>query len=344
MRKNPVLLILLVLITGCSKLPCKPASFYAPPPDAPYTAEEVKILAPAGHMLVGTLTVPSDKGPLFPAVVLITGSSPQDRDMVGSYWGTRKQYYRPFRQIADDLSRRGIAVLRMDDQGSGCSEGGPHYDIPIQERANDIRAGLTYLRTRGDIDHKRLGLLGLSEGGNIGPMVAASDPTIAFVVILAGTATNGYLIQEYQWRYQLDNTPGLSDDERKYQEEVIDKKVRNMRDYFARGEGTPWEKSFVSYSPLTSARKLYCPVLILHGDRDAHVPVEHSSMLAQAIRANGNQDVTVIIFKNHNHLLLKDPDGRKSEYSKLLKHTNQLSQNVLNTISDWVVNRLKGGT
>jgi pimeloyl-ACP methyl ester carboxylesterase len=175
-------------------------------------------------------------------------------------------------------------------------------------------------------------------------MVAASDPSIAAVVILAGTATNGYLIIEYQWRYQLDNTPGLSDDERKYQEEVIDKKVRNMRDYFARGEGTPWEKSFVSYSPLTSARKLHCPVLILHGDRDAHVPVEHSSMLAQAIRANGNQDVTVIIFKNHNHLLLKDPDGRKSEYSKLLKHTNQLSQNVLNTISDWVVNRLKGGT
>ena len=67
-------------------------------------------------------------------------------------------------------------------------------------------------------------------------------------------------------------------------------------------------------------------------------------MLAQAIRANGNQDVTVIVFKDHNHILLKDPDGRKTEYSKLLKHTNQLSQNVLNTISDWIVDRLKGGT
>jgi len=334
-------LILLLFIAGCSKLPCKPAPFYAPPPDAPYTAEEVKILTPEGHMLVGTLTVPSEKGPLFPAVVLITGSSPQDRDMVGSYWGIRKQYYRPFRQIADNLSSRGIAVLRMDDQGSGCSEGGPHYDIPIQERANDIRAGLNYLRTRKEIDHKRLGLLGLSEGGNIGPMVAASDSTIAAVVILAGTATNGYLIIEYQWRYQLDNTPGLSVEERKHQEEVIDNKIRDMRDYFAKGKGNPWEKSFVSYLPLTSARKLNCPVLIVHGDRDAHVPVEHASILAQAIRANGNKDVTVKVFNNHNHLLLKDPDGRKSEYSKLLKHTNQLSQNVLDTISDWIVDRLK---
>ena len=102
-------------------------------------------------------------------------------------------------------------------------------------------------------------------------------------------------------------------------------------------------KSFVPYSPLTSARKLHCPVLILHGDRDAHVPVEHASMLAQGIRANGNQDVTVIVFKDHNHLLLKDPDGRKSEYSKLLKHTNQLSPKVLNTISLWIVERLTGG-
>jgi len=313
MRIKPILLLLLVSIIGCSKLPCKPPSFYSPPPDAPYTAEEVKFLAPAGHMLVGTLTVPSDKDLPFPAVILITDSSAQDRDMVGSYWGMRKKYYRPFRQIADDLSRRGIAVLRMDDQGSGCSEGGPHYDIPIQERANDIRAGLAYLRTRKDIDEKRLGLLGLSEGGNIGLMVAASDSTIAAVVILAGTATNGCLIIEYQWRYQLDNTQGLSVEDREHQEKVIDKKIRTMRDYFTRGEGTPWEKSFVSYLPLTSARKLHCPVLILHGDRDAHVPVEHATILIQAIRANGNQDVTVKVF-NTPRSKLKGNLHRKEFY------------------------------
>ena len=340
MRRLPFLCILMLLITGCSQLPCRPASFYGPPPNAPYTAEEVKITAPAGHILVGTLTIPSNKNALLPAVVLITGSSPQDRDMVGSYRGIGKDYYRPFRQIADNLSRRGIVVLRMDDQGSGCSGGGPHEDIPIQERADDIRAGIDYLRTRGGINPEKLGLIGLSEGGNIGPMIAASDPTIAAVVILAGTATNGYLIQEHQWRLQLENTPGLSVKERRDEEKRVAKKVQRMRDYFARGGGTPWEKSFVSYLPLTSAVKLHCPVLILHGDRDASVPVEHASMLAQAIRSNGNQEVTVKIFKDHNHLLLKDPDGRKSEYHKLLKHTNQLSQHILNTISDWIVNAL----
>lgn len=153
-----------------------------------------------GFRLAGTLTIPSDVPPPFPAVVLITGSSPQDRDMVGSRQKPVK-YYRPFRQIADALSRRGVAVLRMDDRGVGCSEGGDIKDATIPERADDIRAGLDYLRKRGEIDEHRLGLLGISEGGNIGPMIAATDSSIRALVIMAGSATSGREIQEWQVRY-----------------------------------------------------------------------------------------------------------------------------------------------
>ena len=195
--ENKVILLFLFLATsiGCEKIPCYPPEYYAPEPNAPYKAEEVQVSTSQGHILAGTLTLPSGSVLPYPAVVLITGSSPQDRDHLQN---KRKpvSYYKPFRQIADAISRKGIAVLRMDDQGVGCSEGGPLENVTIQERADDSRSGIEYLRSRIEIDAERIGLLGLSEGGNIGPMIAASDPFIRALVIMAGSATNGIKIRE----------------------------------------------------------------------------------------------------------------------------------------------------
>ena len=115
--ENKVILLFLFLATsiGCEKIPCYPPEYYAPEPNAPYKAEEVQVSTSQGHILAGTLTLPSGSVPPYPAVVLITGSSPQDRDHLQN---KRKpvSYYKPFRQIADAISRKGIAVLRMDDQ------------------------------------------------------------------------------------------------------------------------------------------------------------------------------------------------------------------------------------
>jgi dipeptidyl aminopeptidase/acylaminoacyl peptidase len=107
-----------------------------------------------------------------------------------------------------------------------------------------------------------------------------------------------------------------------------------------RGEGSRWLKSFLSYMPLTAAQNVSCPVLILHGDKDAYVPVDHAHLLAKVMRINGNNDVTVKIFTNYNHLFLEDPDSRICIYKDLLPHTNKLSENVLNTISEWLSKRL----
>jgi dipeptidyl aminopeptidase/acylaminoacyl peptidase len=112
--------------------------------------------------------------------------------------------------------------------------------------------------------------------------------------------------------------------------------IEGLNQAFSKGEGSPWIRSFLTYNPLHAAQKVSCPVLILHGDKDAHVPVDHAHLLAKAMRTSGNNNVTLKIFLNHNHLFLEDPDGRMSGYKTLLWHTNKLSEDVLRTIAKWL--------
>jgi dipeptidyl aminopeptidase/acylaminoacyl peptidase len=295
-------------------------------------AEEVRISTPKGYNLVGTLTLPALGMPPYPAVLLITGSSPQERDHLQNRLKPVCNY-RPFRQIADAISHKGIAVLRMDDQGTGCSGGDQLENVTIQERADDSRTGIAYLRNRKEIDGNRIGLLGLSEGANIAPMIAASDPYIRAVVMMAPTASNGYKIEEYQRRLKIDERSDLTEDQK---ERALKKSMRGLDSALARGEGSPWFRSYLAYMPLPTAKKVYCPALILHGDKDAHIPFEHSQLIEKVMRSSGNDDVTLIIFNDHNHLFLEDPKGYISGYADLLQHTNQLSENVLSTIADWL--------
>ena len=109
------------------------------------------------------------------------------------------------------------------------------------------------------------------------------------------------------------------------------------------GKANPWFAFFLKYMPLPAAKQVTCPVLILHGDKDAHVPVEHAYYLAQAMRSSGNPDVTVRIFKDINHPFLPDKDGRKSGYLKLLRKGAKVPDSVLDTITEWLVKRLSAG-
>jgi len=335
------LFLFLAVSLGCSheRIPCLPPSHYAPEPGAPYLAEEVQITTNQGYLLAGTLTIPLNESPPYPAVILITGSHASNRDHVGDNQYPINQY-RPFRQIADALSRRGIVVLRMDDRGYGCSEGGDIYEATIPERADDIKAGLDYLKGRKEIDWNRLGLLGLSEGANIGPMIAAADPSIRALVIMAGSATNGREILEWQVWYDTALIEGVTDEER---DRILKQRMMDVEKWIADGKTKRWRKSFVEYNPLPTARNVHCPVLIIHGDRDANVPVTHAHLLAEAMRAGDNEDVTVRILQNHNHLFIKDSVGRFTDkrYVKLLRNTNRLSEDLLKIVADWVSSRLE---
>lgn len=154
-----------------------------PKPPFPYKAEDVTYEnAPAKVKLAATLTLPEGKGP-FPAVVLITGSGPQDRDET-------VMEHKPFLILADHLTRKGVAVLRADDRGVGKSTG-DFAGATTLDFMEDALAGVAYLRTRPEIDTKRIGLIGHSEGGLIAPMAAVKNKDVAFIVMLAGPGLPG---------------------------------------------------------------------------------------------------------------------------------------------------------
>ena len=189
---------------AASKLGSQPD--YSAPAGAPYTAENVTVPTGFGHTLGGTFTKPTAAVGKLPAVISITGSGAQDRD---EYIGIVPKGYRPFRQLADTLGRIGIAMLRMDDRGYGAS-GGSFAAATSRDFANDIRAGIAWLRTRSDVDPKRIFLAGHSEGGLIAPMVAVDEPSLAGIVLMAGPARTGREILLFQVRYGIEHDTSIT--------------------------------------------------------------------------------------------------------------------------------------
>jgi dienelactone hydrolase len=303
-----------------------PKPDYSAPANAPYTAVDVTIPTPMGHTLAGTLTIPKGSGP-FPAIVTITGSGGQDRDEeIAMVKG-----YRPFRQIADTLARAGIAVLRMDDRGIGGS-GGNVMTASSADFADDIRAGLEWLRKRSDIDSRRLGLVGHSEGGLIAPMVAADDPSLAAIVLLAGPSQTGREILTFQNRYAIERSPAIRPEAR---DSALHAALRSL-DSIA--SSSPWIKFFLDYDPLATARRVKTPTLILHGATDQQVTQEQAEALGKAMRAGGNQDVTVRVFPEANHLFIQDTTGNPAGYPTL--PTGEIRGDVIETLVNWLKARL----
>jgi hypothetical protein len=302
---------------------------YSAPADAPYTAEEVTVRTPAGVTLTGTLTLPKSRPARgAPAIVTITGSGTEERDE--SLPGVSG--YRPFRQIADTLGRRGIAVLRLDDRGAGGSDVGPRGPTSA-DFADDVRAALAYLRTRRDIDGTHLGLVGHSEGGMIAPMVAATDPALRAIVLMAGPAHTGRAILKYQQEYAADSMLHLSGVRR---DSAVQDMARKL-DSVAAAE--PWVHFFLDYDPIATAKRVKQPVLIVQGATDRQVTPEQAVELAAAFRAGGNNDVTMKPFPSTDHLFLADPVGNPSGYAGL--PSKNVRVDVLGTIADWLAAHLR---
>lgn len=300
---------------------------YSAPAGAPYTAEEVVVRTPTGVSLAGTLTVPKARAARgAPAVVLITGSGPENRDEEIGIPG-----YRPFRQIADTLGRRGIAVLRLDDRGVGGSDAGP--SATSADFADDVRAALALLRVRSEIDGARLGLVGHSEGGLIAPMVAAQDTTLRGIVLLAGPAHTGRRIIAYQNRYGVQHSSAITAAQR---DSVLRAAAHSVDSMSAL---QPWLRFFLDYDPKTTARRVKTPVLVLQGATDRQVTAEQADTLAAALRAGGNRRVTVRVFPATNHLFLADPDGNPAGYRAL--PSKSVRPEVLGAIAEWLTKTLR---
>jgi len=293
---------------------------YAAAPGAPYTAEEVRVPAPQGHVLAGTLTRPRGTGP-FAAAVLVTGLSPHERNNGEPPW-------MPLRDVADAMSRRGIVVLRVDDRGVGASTGDRASSTTFDE-ADDVRTEIAWLRKRRDVDRRSVAIVGYSEGGLIAPIVAASDSTVAAVVTMAGPGVAGMEVARYQIEAAVVRDTSIAPAAR---EAEIAKQLADTL--------TVREQSYLAIAdPLVYARRVHCPALILQGGSDLHVPVRSAGRIAAAMRAGGNRDVTVRIFPGVSHAFLPDPLGLSSGWAALPAFLT--SPAVLQAIGEWADSRLR---
>jgi pimeloyl-ACP methyl ester carboxylesterase len=335
-------------------------------PKAPFPYKVVDVSYPntrGGVTLSGTLTEPEGSGP-FPAVILISGSGAQDRDET-------LFEHRPFLVLADALTRRGIAVLRLDDRGVGGSTGNTMTSTS-DDFAGDVLAGINFLKTRGEIDSKHLGLIGHSEGGIIAPMVAARTGDVAFIVLMAGTGLPGEEIVQLQGQLIL-KAAGTAESEMKQMLEIQKKlfqivktekdeklmeskmgdvlkevaaslpeaKRKELATYDALVKAqlkmvrSPWFRYFLTYDPRPTLAKVRCPVLAIIGEKDLQVPPkENLSQIEATLRAAGNTRTMVKQLPGVNHLFQTCKTGAPSEYAEI---EETIAPSALAVMADWLV-------
>lgn len=335
----PVQRVRAVLAGGNDSLPPlsglrRPPSDYSAPAGAAWTAEEVRVpagAAPDTFSLACTLTLPRQARPPYPAAVTITGSGMQTRD--SDLWPLLPGY-RLFGQVAERLGAAGIAVLRCDDRTAGRS-GGRADSATTADLAEDTRAQFRWLRTRRDIDGKRLALIGHSEGGVIGPLLAAQERSLAALVIMAGPSKDGTEILVDQVRWPILTATELPEETRAARMQEAELAVRDDS-----LPALPWLRWFRHYDPLKAARLVRQPTLILHGELDRQVTVGQADTLAAAIRAGGNRRVEVRVFPGLNHLFLPSAtDGSPTEYTSLRE--TRVPAEVLDTLVQWLAGVLR---
>jgi alpha-beta hydrolase superfamily lysophospholipase len=333
----------------------------------PYREDEVAYESVPGVRLSATLTLPAGDGP-FPAVVLITGSGPQDRDE--SLAG-----HRPFYVLADALTRRGFAVLRADDRGIGRSTGDFWGVTSSEEFATDALAGVRFLAAREDIRRDAIGLVGHSEGGLVAPLAAVRDAreahNLKFLVLLAGPGVplGDILVEQDRLILAARGVPASFIDAdaamlRRLIEIVksdadVERAATTMRTELAayaaelpeparapvtaqieqqvRQMNSPWMRSMLAYDPLPALRHLALPVLAVFGGRDLQVPAAQSrAPLESAIRLAGHPASRVVELPGLNHLFQAAPTGAPAEYSAIEETMNPAA---LELVGDWLVER-----
>ena len=284
------------------------------------------------HRMAGTLTLPARRAERLPAVILISGSGPQNRDEDSVGVGGVKLGL--FRAIAERLGRAGIAVLRYDDRGVGES-GGSFATATMTDFEEDARAALRYLETRPEIDPRRIGIVGHSEGAILGARIAADPSSVKALVLMAGVAENGKSILRWQADKTLSGTR-LGQSERKAaaeQQEEFFRLVEAADGEVAEVQGQTinvgWFKEFLSCDPLSAVRRIRCAVAILQGERDVQVPPDDARLLKQALAESGNADHELHTFPLLGHVFTESTGEGIAELADPQKHPSPEFLDVL---------------
>lgn len=341
-----------------------PARPQTPKPPYPYRAEDVSVPSASGVTLSCTLLTVAGNQP-SPAVTFVTGSGPQDRNemLLG---------HQPFLVIADYLARRGIASLRCDDRGIARSTGN-FATATSADFADDAEAQVRWLRARKEIAANHVGIIGHSEGGLVGPIVAARSRDVAFVVMMAGPGIPGdsiLLLQQQLIAVAGGQSPelaarGAANNARMF---AAIRDARDSADADARAHAalhamidtlpaaqqaairttfnaslgqlvSPWMRYFLTYDPRPTLRRVKVPVLAMNGTLDLQVPYrEDLSAIRQALEAGGNKDYRIVELAGLNHLFQTAKTGSPTEYEKI---EETVSPAALELIAGWIGEHVK---
>lgn len=270
--------------------------------EPPVASRELRVVTPAGHAIAATLEGAADDRPRA-TVVLIAGAGPLDRD--GYTLRTARGHNQAFRTLSSRLRDAGLAVVRFDKVGTGRSTGDYRTSATTASIAADVAALVRDLREQPGVDPDRIMLLGHSEGGAVAGIVAADDPRIAGVALLAAPAWNGRRIMDYQFRFAA-----LRQHRRISYTSAELLEARLIGDATARLSSESWYPHFLAYDPLPPFRRLRMPVLVVQGERDEVVLAVQADELAAAVRQGGNDDVSLFVLPDHGHAFTAPRDRR----------------------------------
>ncbi len=320
----------------------------------PYYSEDVKFINEKDNIeLAGTLTLPDKRGK-FPAVVLISGSGPQNRD-------EELLNHKPFLVLSDYLTNHGIAVLRFDDRGTAQSSGDFNTAL-TSDFAADAEYAVKYLKSRNEIDKSKIGLIGHSEGGIIAAMAASKNKSIGFIVLMAGSMLRGdkqLLLQKYKIETQLGiNQQAIDKGQAIFKEaykiilneELAGKQLRkalsdHFKSHYPENQSKelvnqltlPWFVNFLRLDPVIYLKKVTCPILAVNGSKDLQVPAEENLNVVRTV-FHQQKHVTVKEMANLNHLLQECNTGLPNEYG-VIQQT--ISSKALKEITDWILKQVK---
>lgn len=333
-----------------------------PRPPFPYREQEVTYTNPKDNVtLSGTLTVPQGEGK-FPVVILLSVAGPNNRDQ--AFAG-----HKPYAVIADYLTRKGIAILRSDDRGVGKSQGNL-FQSTIADFAEDTQAAITFLKKHPQIDTQRIYLLGNSEGGAVAGVIAAQNPQVAGIILLAspGIGTQQIILKQgenlgktlnysdkqiaiIQQRgkelFQIITTEKDNPKARKKIKALLKKykDAPSLPNYFAKTEDeaidmylSPWYRYQLTFKSSEAFEKVKCPVLALNGSLDRVImPKENLQAIHQSLIKADNSDITIRQIPGLNHIFQTAKTGSPLEYGSL---EESFSPKALKIIYQWLEGQL----